>query len=229
MKFLGWSAVVLALLVGPAMAQSPSGNDQAERQRLAREIIQLASPEDGLDETAVNGGVAGLQGLLMQTIAFSGGMPELDGEQLQRSFEAGVRNGAAEGRLKMADLYAERLDAEVLADVLAFYQSPDGRSALQAALAYRNAFFEWQRQRTGPAPVYEKSAAELAFFETESGTAYQAMLEQAALPLGMEALKLNIRASAEDYCAHIECKPAHRDLFETMAMVVDIYGRSREP
>ena len=209
------------------MGQSLVGNDYAERERLAGEIIRLTGPDDHLDAPNVERGVAALQAALTQTTVFSGGIEELDYEQLQRSFEVAARNSATLGPSRVKAIFAEHLDAKILSDVLAFYQSSDGRASLDAMLAYSDLFFEWEKRRVGLPPVYTESQAEAAFYETESGREYRSVYKQEILPIGYEILKTNIRAASEDYCAHAVCDSGQRDLFERMAIIIDIYAQAQ--
>lgn len=215
-------AIASILIASPAWSQAaPPVDPDSERQVLAQQIVDLVYLPD---EVAARLQVQVMNLAVMQTVAWSGGAPDLDEAALQRSFEMAAAAGAPQSRRIIADLLARELSPEILRATLAFYQSPEGREAVEGRYAYIGAVDELRGRGAENVhedpPEYVPTPAEVAFFESSVGEAL-AEIEQGEAGLArVDLLQGQLTAAGADYCAKLTCGADHHDLFRRMAASV---------
>jgi hypothetical protein len=217
--------VALPFLATAALAQTavPTAPDR-ERLALAREMLDAIQPP-AIDAVGLRMSEQVMQQILMSTIGFSGGAPELDETQLYQSFEVGAAVGAEQSREIFVDRYAREMTDEDMRAVIAFYTSPEGRAGLNATAGYLDQYLtlleNGDQQELEQMVPYAPPPASVAFSESAAGQALARTEASDSLKeAGVDLVQNQIAAAQVDYCAHAVCGEAQNQLFRNVGAMV---------
>jgi hypothetical protein len=217
------SSVIACMAVSVALAASPA---QLDRTALATKLVEALTPdsENRRMEDAIAGAVK--DALTMATALSCGATciaPELDDRTFAASLEVGANTAIKGQKSAFVRLYSEALSAADLQSVLAFYQSADGRNALNSKVAFV-ATMQNQATTGGTAqpPQYQPTPAEAAFLATSAGQALTALTNRPEVRFAqVDLLQSAVAATEADYCNHARCGASHHQLFKMMGVIFD--------
>jgi len=237
MKFVP-VAVAAALVASPGLAQQPA--DPA-RLALAQQVVGLVFPASSFNLRLVRlaESMTGFaEGHVMSeelTAAEAAGPaapphgPALDPHELRASLTRAVDVLAPSYQAAVADAFARRFTGDQLRDMLAFFTSPDGATALARRKAWsdRDAAAPAPGVEAAATPPYVETKAERAFDASPTGVA----LKRAQDEIGREATQVlqthwpaAMVAARDDYCARQPCGEAERKVFAVLGRIWESPG-----
>ena len=213
----------LTLLATPVAAQSVEPVP-SHRQELAFKMLDAVEPIETQMVSWRLSRIAMTQ-FLITTIAYSGGAPDLDEDQLEKSFALGVAVGALESRNLLAEGYAQEMSDEEMLGVIAFYESPEGQAEIRGRTQYLDqgiALYEsGDVEKMEQLSVPVQSAASAEFAASPAGQALaRAQASDTLREATIELMRHQIATIEAHYCSAAECGPQQVEMFRRMSVLV---------